>query len=142
MDREVKGRVRTPMISTDPTAHRAGWILWPALAIMMAESLLSIATVAFGAVAPAFGLARRHVPVFVDEDEARQRLLEDDTDAAVHKSGDKAEEEIDLQVVLGGVALSCVACVILVGIVFGEEGIQWWATIIALVLASLFSILG
>jgi hypothetical protein len=109
---------------------------------MMAESLLSVAIVAFGSIAPALGLSRRQTPVFIDEDEARQRLLDQNTDAAALRAGDRSEEEADTRTVVGGVILSCLACVLLVGIVFGEEGIKWWATIIALMLASIFSILG
>lgn len=61
-------------------------------------------------------------------------------DSAIEE--EKVEDEADVRLVVGGVVLSCVSCVFLVAIVFGEEGIKWWATIIALVLASIFSILG
>jgi hypothetical protein len=47
-----------------------------------------------------------------------------------------------MRVVLGGMVISCVTCVVLVSFVFGEEGIKWWATVVALILASIFSILG
>ncbi|KAK4698315.1 hypothetical protein P7C70_g7965, partial [Phenoliferia sp. Uapishka_3] len=102
-----------------------GWILWPALAVMMAESILSISMVAISSLFVA--------PHSVDEDE------HDNASDAGEKS---VEDEADVRLVLGGVILSCVTCVVLVAMVFGEDGIKWWATIIALVLASIFSILG
>jgi amino acid transporter len=114
-----------------------GWILWPALAIMMAESLLSISLVTFSALAGPLGLKKRSVAI--DNDEARSL---DEREEVVPVEGDRSEEEADRNIVLGGVVLSCVACVVLVAIVFGEEGIKWWATLIALVLASIFSVLG
>lgn len=105
---------------------------------MMAESLLSVATVTFSAVAPALGIGRRRAPLFVDEDEANRRLLEDDGDNA---TSDR-EQDVDTRIVIGGVVVSCTSCVVLVAAIFGEDGISWWATAIALVLASVFSILG
>lgn len=115
-----------------------GWILWPALAIMMAESILSITMVALSSVwAP---LKKKHLvkavvqPYEEDDDDFDDDVEEVETEAD--------EREADMRVVGGGVVLSCILCVALVGVVFGEEGIKWWATIIALVLASIFSILG
>ncbi|KAL8284255.1 hypothetical protein RQP46_005004 [Phenoliferia psychrophenolica] len=111
-----------PVSSTADGAR--GWILWPALAIMMAESVLSISMVTISTLFPT-------------------PPSEDATlDSADDAETEKAEDEADIRIVLGGVVLSCVSCVVLVAFVFGEDGIKWWATIIALVLASLFSILG
>ncbi|ORY65650.1 OPT oligopeptide transporter protein-domain-containing protein [Leucosporidium creatinivorum] len=114
-----------------------GWILWPALAIMMAESLLSISLVTFSALAGPLGMKER--PIIIDDDETRSL---DEREEEVPVASGRSEEEADKNIVLGGVVLSCVACVVLVAIVFGEEGIKWWATLIALVLASIFSVLG
>lgn len=104
---------------------------------MMAESLLSISLVTFSALAGPLGLKER--PVAIDDDETRS-LDEREEDVPIVRG--RSEEEADKNIVLGGVVLSCVACVVLVAIVFGEEGIKWWATLIALVLASIFSVLG
>lgn len=117
-----------PVSSTVDGAR--GWILWPALAIMMAESILSISMVAISTLFP---------PPTVED-------TTDSVDAAgasdVAGGSTKGEDEADMRLVLGGVVLSCVSCVLLVARIFGEAGIQWWATVIALLLASLFSILG
>lgn len=103
-----------------------GWILWPALAIMTAESILSLSLVAVSVFSrrPKTSISstreRGHSP-------ARPEIKEDEADTCL---------------VIGGVILSCISCVILVSIVFGEDGIKWWATVLALGLASIFSILG
>lgn len=134
-----------------------GWILWPALAIMTAESILSVSLVAVEALRPYFDRARETSRtgggLFVRAE--RGEDLEDDeepdsdeeVDVARHGGRadavrERAEEEPSLQVVLAGTALSCVSCVLIVALVFGEDGIRWWATIIALVLASIFAVLG
>lgn len=104
---------------------------------MMSESILSVSLVAFSSLAGPLGWKKESVVRLEDDDR------EEDEEVVVRKvGGGRAEEEADQRVVLGGVVLSCVACVVLVAIVFGEDGIKWWATLIALVLASIFSILG
>jgi hypothetical protein len=98
--------------------------LWPALAVMLAESILSVALVAISSI---YGPLVRKNPTDDSESEVEEEFH---------------EEEADMRVVVGGVILSCISCVVLVGIVFGEEGIKWWATVVALLLASIFSVLG
>lgn len=118
----------------------AGWILWPALAIMMAESIISVSVVTFSTLAGPLGLKKPPMGI-IDVDEETRRSLDGNENDEVSVGG-RSEEEADQNVVLGGVVLSCIACVVLVAVVFGEEGIKWWATVIALVLASIFSVLG
>ncbi|KDE06208.1 hypothetical protein MVLG_03488 [Microbotryum lychnidis-dioicae p1A1 Lamole] len=116
-----------------------GWILWPALAVMMVESILSVSIVAFTQIAgPLRSMLGRSTQGLHEDEDDNGDTEEDD----FAPSGSRAEEEADPRLVLGGIVLSCVACVVLVAIVFGQEGIKWWATLIALVLASIFSILG
>jgi hypothetical protein len=103
---------------------------------MMAESILSISVVAFSSLAGPLGLKYK-ASLPIDDDGHSV----DEHEECTHDAG-RAEEEPDTRIVIGGVVLSCIACVVLVAIVFGEEGISWWATVIALVLASVFSILG
>lgn len=58
---------------------------------------------------------------------------------------DEEEETIDLMSMLAGFAVSCVVCVGFMFLIFGvhrTQGIQWWATLAALALASVFSLLG
>ncbi|KAK4047383.1 OPT super [Microbotryomycetes sp. JL201] len=116
-----------------------GWILWPALAVMMAESILSISVVAISQLSGPLGLRKK----VTDESGTLERRLSVDSEVEDNvRVAPRSDEEADRNVVIGGVVLSSVACVLLVALVFGQEGIKWWATVIALVLASIFSILG
>lgn len=135
-----------PVTSTVNGAR--GWILWPALAIMCAESLMSVGVVLATTLKPYF-VRNDRAALFVTEPGPHRR---DSLDSNSSQGSSnirepttaelRADDEPSLQVVLLGVGLSCLSCVILVGIVFGSQGIAWWATIIALILASIFSILG
>ncbi|GAA6021431.1 hypothetical protein JCM11491_006707 [Sporobolomyces phaffii] len=135
-----------PVASTVDGAR--GWILWPALAIMCSESLMSVGVLVATSLKPYF-LRHERSALFVAESNRHRRDSIDSTSSdgsSIPREPSAAElradDEPSLQVVLLGVALSCASCVVLVGIVFGSEGIAWWATIIALILASVFSILG
>lgn len=88
---------------------------------MMAESILSVSFVATSSLLASRKKAAANVPSDAEADH---------------------EDEADPRIVLGGVALSCVSCVLLVAFIFGQDGIKWWATVIALLLASAFSVLG
>ncbi|GAA5987705.1 hypothetical protein JCM11641_002565 [Rhodosporidiobolus odoratus] len=134
-----------PVSST--TSGARGWILWPALAIMTAESILSVSLVAADLLQPYFARAAgkaRAGALFVSEE--RRDSDDESSDECEELRGkavpSKAEEEPSMQVVLAGMALSCIACIVLVAMVFGEEGIRWWATVVALFLASVFAVLG
>lgn len=98
------------------------WIVWPALAIMTAESVLSLASVAL------FTLARSRRA-------KRDERSDDDDD-------DDTAEEVSLKLVVAGLGAASIFCVAATAAIFGSEGIKWWATAIALVLACAFSILG
>ncbi|BGP56365.1 OPT super [Rhodotorula sphaerocarpa] len=130
-----------------------GWILWPALAIMMAESILSVSFVAAQAIQPVLARTAERAKqgnLFVRAE--REAFESDDEDDEVEsleglqvggaRPVPRAEEDPSTRVVLVGAGLSCVSCVILVAAVFGNEGISWWATVIALFLASAFAVLG
>ncbi|GAA6040286.1 hypothetical protein JCM8097_009401 [Rhodosporidiobolus ruineniae] len=132
-----------PVSSTADGAR--GWILWPALAIMTAESILSVGLVAADPLKPYFASRERARAVFVSSErgaESDDEGDEEEAPAGVKAMRSKADEEPNMRVVLGGMALSCVACIVLVAGVFGEDGIRWWATVVALVLASVFAVLG
>lgn len=117
-----------------------GWILWPALAIMMAESILSVSFVAAQAIQPVLARTAERAKqgnLFVRaEREAFESDDEDDDIESVEglqvggaRPVPRAEEDPSTRVVLVGAGLSCVSCVILVAAVFGNEGISWWATV-------------
>ncbi|TNY17968.1 OPT oligopeptide transporter protein-domain-containing protein [Rhodotorula diobovata] len=136
-----------------------GWILWPALAIMTAESILSVSLVAADAARPwlerTAEKARTGGALFVradadavdsddethsdDEDDHALRLGED---LRARRARERADDEPSMRAVLLGAVLSCLSCVVIVAFVFGEEGIHWWATCVALLLACVFAILG
>ncbi|GAA5901262.1 uncharacterized protein JCM6883_000156 [Sporobolomyces salmoneus] len=135
-----------PVASTVDGAR--GWLLWPALAVMCAESLISVGILLGTSLKPYF-LRNKQSALFVAEPNTRRRdsldSVSSDNSSILREPSAaelRANDEPSLQVVLLGITLSCVSCVVLVGIVFGSEGIAWWATIIALILASIFSILG
>ncbi|GAA5834257.1 hypothetical protein JCM3766R1_004503 [Sporobolomyces carnicolor] len=141
-----------PVASTVDGAR--GWILWPALAVMCAESLMSVGVLVATSLKPYY-LRNQRSALFIAEEpnSSHGRHRRRDSIDSVSSDGSsvlrepsaaelRADDEPALEVVVAGIAASCVSCVVLVGIVFGSEGIAWWATVIALVLASIFSILG
>lgn len=91
------------------------WILWPALAILLAESLVSIATVGFTTLA---------------------------NTGNGFEADEEPQDEPSTSLVVGGVIGSSILCVVLIAYLFGSDGIRWWATVIAIVLGGAFSILG
>lgn len=99
-----------------------GWILWTSLAIMSSDSLVAL-----------IPTARKYVSKLVAH--------------ASHELEHDAEVETDdrlvpTQWVLWGIVCSTTAGVLLVWLVFGNEGIKPWATLLSFVLGALLSILG
>jgi OPT family oligopeptide transporter len=120
------------------TGGRA-WILWPALAIMTVEALLSIATMAYSIIPESPTERRMDV---VDSEAAAEISRERSSDRSRHAEWKRHFDVPSSKIVWGGIALSIVGCVVIVSYIFGEEGIKAYATLIALVLASLFAVLG
>jgi hypothetical protein len=101
-----------------------GWILWTSLAIMCADSLVSLLPVIAEYVAGL--LPRRGRETYAKEDydtETEDRLVPNTW-------------------VVGGVVVSVVVGTFLVWIVFGNDGIKPWATLLGFGLGGLLSILG
>ena len=121
---------------SDGATGAKGWILWPALAILLAEALISLGSVALSSVLAKAKAKRRSKAL---EEEEHLVARREDAEEQVEE---KEEDEPSNTLVLAGFGFSCISCVVLVGYIFGNEGIRWWATIIALFLASIFSILG
>ncbi|BGP33285.1 OPT super [Rhodotorula toruloides] len=126
-----------------------GWVLWPALAVMTAESILSVSLVAADSLRPWLERTAekaRHGNLFVRADSNGCDSDEDDESLdrvyLGRKEPSRADDEPSMRVVLAGTAVSCISCVVIVALVFGEDGIRWWATLIALLLASMFAVLG
>lgn len=107
----------------DMTTGARGWILWVALAIMCADSLISLLPVVFEFLQKLFKSRN------VDEEDA-----DDDVETA-HRL-------VPIRWVGWGLGLSIVFGTLLVWIVFGSEGIKPWATVIGFLMGLVLSVLG
>lgn len=88
------------------------------MAILLSESIVSLVAVAIST-------------LFTQVDQARK----DDSD-----NEDVEEDESDIpsnRIVIGGIVLSSILCIVLVRYVFGSEGIESWAVLVALCAYSL-----
>lgn len=116
----------------DMTSGARGWILWVSLAIMCADSLVSLMPVVYEIV------TEKLLPSAL-----RVKL----TDRAQDYGDDDKEVEtedrlVPMKWVLWGLAGSIVFGTVLVWAVFGHEGITPWATVIGYIVGALLSVLG
>ncbi|KAI6125070.1 OPT oligopeptide transporter protein-domain-containing protein [Pisolithus croceorrhizus] len=113
----------------DMATGARGWILWVSLAIMCADSLVSLLPVCQSYTVKLLSSYRasKHpddsVQVTSAEDETPDRL-------------------VPASWVVRGLITSILSGTLLVWLVFGEEGIKTWATLVGFVLGGLLSILG
>jgi len=99
-----------------------GWILWISLGIMFTDSLVSLLPVAW------------EYLVFIVHPQSY---------ASVQKTPDDAEDQlVPMKWVLRGLLLSVVGGTLLVWLVFGNEGIKPWATVLGFILGGMLSIIG
>lgn len=125
-----------------------GWILWVALAIMIAESIISLIPITVSYIKD---LSRRKE----DHDRRNQVFATPDSpDEAAERDAyfdppedDEPEHEPPERLVPNswfatGLGVSAVLGVLLVWVVFGSDGIHPWATALGLVLASVLSLVG
>ncbi|KAJ7126931.1 oligopeptide transporter [Mycena epipterygia] len=108
----------------DMTDGARGWILWTSLAIMCADSLVSLLPV----------LAEYVTGFFPRRGQANHIKEDYDTETE--------ERLVPSSWVVGGVLVSVVLGTFLVWIVFGDDGIKPWATFLGFVLGGLLSVLG
>ncbi|PBL03508.1 oligopeptide transporter [Armillaria gallica] len=103
-----------------------GWILWTSLAIMCADSLVSLLPVVFGYVKEVIGtnLGGSSYSDFKEDNEC-----------------ETADRLVPQSWVLIGWSISVILGTFLVWIVFGHEGIKPWATFLGFVLGGMLSIL-
>ena len=104
-----------------------GWILWISLGIMCADSLISLFPVASQYVMEAVQSRRRNYTA-IDEH-------------GYHET-ETADRLVPTSWVLYGLLASVVGGTVLVWIVFGQEGIKPWATLLGFILGGLLSVIG
>jgi hypothetical protein len=113
----------------DMATGARGWILWVSLAIMCADSLVSLLPIVyeyFAELLAWYGPAK-----FSDGGEVRE-------DHEVETAG----RLVPMKWVISGLIGSICVGTILVWIVFGNDGIKPWATLIGFLMGGLLSILG
>lgn len=102
-----------------------GWILWVSLAIMCADSFVSLLPVVHSVITKVV--------------------------LSIPKAGNVPPEDHDVETpdrlvptrwVLSGLVMSVIVGTLLVWVVFGDEGIKPWATLIGFAVGGLLSILG
>ncbi|KAK7033176.1 OPT oligopeptide transporter protein-domain-containing protein [Favolaschia claudopus] len=108
----------------DMTNGARGWILWTSLAIMCADSLISLLPV----------VAEYIVDLLPRRDQ--QNHVKEDYDIETE------DRLVPTSWVVGGLVASVVVGTFLVWLVFGDEGIKPWATLLGFALGGLLSILG
>lgn len=107
-----------------------GWILWTALGIMCADSLVSLLPV-----------VAEHVVDLVKR-ERRIRLSEHDDTGKVDNETETEDRLVPADWVIMGLLASIIIGTILVWVVFGNEGIKPWATVLGFILGGLLSVIG
>lgn len=115
----------------DMTNGARGWILWVSLAIMCADSLVSLLPVIWEIV------TEKLLPSAFP-----WRWATHAQDHGEDKEVEAEDRLVPMRWVLWGLAGSIVFGTILVWAVFGHEGITPWATVIGYIVGALLSVLG
>ncbi|KAK7678572.1 hypothetical protein QCA50_018444 [Cerrena zonata] len=112
----------------DMTSGARGWILWTSLAIMCTDSLVSLGPVIGEVIYTK--LLKRAVSLGEDGEHKEDNEIETD------------ERLVPMRWVLWGLGGSITLGTLLVWMVFGNEGIKPWATLLGFVMGGLLSVLG
>ncbi|KAG0347208.1 hypothetical protein BG004_008186 [Podila humilis] len=128
------------------TEGARGWILWISLGVMIAESIVSLLGVV------ALSMAAHYRYKIRSERYAEQRALLEDSGASdeiIHQLDvDTANEDapidqlVPIKVWVCGLILSSALCLFLIWVVFRDQHMPVYATLLALALGSLLSVLG
>ncbi|EJF56509.1 oligopeptide transporter [Dichomitus squalens LYAD-421 SS1] len=113
----------------DMTVGARGWILWVSLAVMCSDSLVSLVPVV--------------VELFQEKVWRALRGSVDDEDSVKESKEVETEDRlVPMSWVAWGLAGSVILGTLLVWLVFGDEGIKPWATLLGFVMGALLSVLG
>ncbi|PIL32182.1 transporter [Ganoderma sinense ZZ0214-1] len=112
----------------DMTVGARGWILWVSLAIMCSDSVVSLIPVV--------------VELFQEKVWRTFRGHSGDDMAPESKEIETEDRLVPMSWVIWGLGGSIVLGTVLVWLVFGDEGIKPWATVIGFVMGGLLSVLG
>ena len=125
----------------DMTTGARGWILWTSLAIMMTDSLVSLVPVLYGTVVKYSSGIRKSAQFRQPSEDgaAVDDGLQVDVEA---EETEQPERLVPLSWVLWGSGGSVIAGTFLVWLVFGQEGIRLWASLLGYVLGGVLSVLG
>ncbi|WWC73114.1 uncharacterized protein I206_107080 [Kwoniella pini CBS 10737] len=139
-----------PVGSTTEGAR--GWILWVALAIMIAESIISLLPITISSTSTLIRHYKKRSSgprIFQPSSSPRTSNVTDDDyyDPLDEHEDDDPETEpperlVPMSWIKAGLVASAVLGVGLVWAVFGKDGIHPWATALGLVLASMLSLIG
>lgn len=113
----------------DMTTGSRGWILWVSLAIMCTDSLVSLLPVIYEIV------VEKILPASISLSGSHGGLKED-------KEVETDDRLVPMSWVLWGTGASVVVGTLLVWLVFGDEGIKPWATVVGYLIGALLSVLG
>jgi uncharacterized oligopeptide transporter (OPT) family protein len=115
----------------DMTTGSRGWILWVSLAIMCTDSLVSLLPVIYEII------VQKVLPFGT-----YMSLSGTDHGGKEDKEGETDDRLVPMSWVLWGTGGSVVIGTLLVWLVFGDEGIKPWATVVGYLLGALLSVLG
>lgn len=115
----------------DMTTGARGWILWVSLAIMCADSVISLLPVIYEIV------VEKVFPSALS-----RKFSSRPEDYGEDKEVETEDRLVPMKWVLWGLGGSIVGGTFLVWIVFGHEGITPWATVIGYIVGALLSVLG
>jgi hypothetical protein len=107
-----------------------GWILWTSLGIMCADSLISLLPVV---AEYAVDFVRKH---------RRGHIPGNDDTRKVDNETETPDRLVPSDWVILGLVTSIIIGTFLVWLVFGNEGIKPWATVLGFILGGLLSIIG
>jgi hypothetical protein len=105
-----------------------GWILWISLGIMCADSFVSLIPV-----------VTDYVADFIVKRRKDYSIIDEGTNTHETETEDRL---VPMSWVLTGVTISVIIGTILVWMVFGQDGIKPWATILGFGLGGMLSIIG